>query len=284
MSSWFKKGDEARKALEEREKLQQQMKEKNYVKFYLKPDMEASVIFVDDEGFWCETHTVKTGAGFRTVTCSAGMKPCPICMQLGDRPQGVLCYTVIDLRPYVKKDGTVVKFTKSLLMAKRTLAKQLDDYKKKFGSLVGVKFILKRYTDKDAACGIVKEVVEGKRFNLLGLGKEYAVPYDYEKVLAPPTDEELKYMGFHVAPSVSDITSDTVIEEDIIEDDVTEDEEEIIPDDEAVVENTDSEEQDEIDIDGMLNDLVDEEEPASDKQPSLFPDTDKTKKSRTKKK
>jgi len=271
MSSWFKKGDEARKALEEREKLQQQMKEKNYVKFYLKPDTEASVIFVDDEGFWCETHTVKTGAGFRTVTCSAGMKPCPICMQLGDRPQGVLCYTVIDLRPYVKKDGTVVKFTKSLLMAKRTLAKQLDDYKKKFGSLVGVKFILKRYTDKDAACGIVKEVVEGKRFNLLGLGKEYAVPYDYERVLAPPTDEELKYMGFHVAPSVSDITSDTVIEEDIIEEDVTEDEEEIAPDDEVAVEEADSEEQSEIDVDGILNDLVDEE-----------PDTDKTKRNKAK--
>jgi hypothetical protein len=275
MGSWFKKGEEAKRALEEREKLQQQMKEKNYIKFHLKPDMEAPVIFVDDEGFWCEVHIVKTGNGFRTVTCSAGMKPCPVCMQVGDRPHGVICYTIIDLRPFVKKDGTIVKFTKSLLMAKRTLAKQLDDYKKKFGSLVGVKFILKRYTDKDAACGIVKDVVEGKRFNLLGLGKEYAVPYDYEKVLAPPTDEELRYMGFHIIPSVSDVTSDTVIEEDIIEEDITEEEEEeeipsIVEEEDDVTseeEESDlsSEDDDEVDVDKILEDLI-EEEPKPIKQ------------------
>jgi len=263
--SWFKKGEEARKALEEREKLNQQMREKSYVKFYLKPDSEAPVIFVDDEGFWCEVHTIKAGNGYKTLTCSAGMKPCAICVQQGEKPQGVLCFTIIDLRPYVKRDGTVAKFTKSILMAKRTLAKQLEDYKKKFGSLVGMKFILKRYTDKDTACGIVKDVVEDRRYNLLGLGKEYAVPYDYEKVLAPPTDEELRFLGFHTptSPPIPDLASDGVLEEDIIEEDVTEEIEEIEPIEEIAEETEEAEETEaaeDIDVESILEGLEDEEE------------------------
>lgn len=212
---WYKVGMEAKVALERSEKISQLLKAKSVPRFWLRVDEEAEVIFVDDLGFWCEVHTVKIGDKFFDLTCCAEVAPCPICLKEGKSPSGVVYFTVIDLRQFVDKQGNVIKNRKVLLGAKRTLAKQLFDLKNQYGSLVGRRVKLKRYTAKDANTGIVVHVFD-KIYNVAKLG-ELGRPFEYEKVLAPPTQEELAMIGYNVKvvsdSPLADI--DSVIEEDI---------------------------------------------------------------------
>ncbi len=48
---WYKKGAEAKEALQRAEALSKALKEKGVPRFWLKPDEKADVIFVDDDGF-----------------------------------------------------------------------------------------------------------------------------------------------------------------------------------------------------------------------------------------
>ena len=248
--SWYKTGEEARKALEKAEQISQLLREKNVPRFRLRKDEKADVIFVDDKGFWCEIHIVKIGNRWVELTCSSGIRACPICMRETRRPLGVTFFTVIDLRQYTKRDGTVVKYSKVLLPARRTLAKQIFEFKEKYGSLRGLRFTLKRYTDNDPACGIIVGEAHRdatgklKRYNISALGKEYATPFDYEKVLAPPTDEELRVLGFDIA-----VVGDTPLEES---------EEELIP--EELVEEEVEEEEPELEEEIEEGEEIEEEE------------------------
>jgi hypothetical protein len=201
--SWYKKGvEEVRKSITQDEAQAALRAETGYVfKFYLKPETEAKVIFVDDEGFYCNVHTVQINGRWQTLTCTEGIRPCPICQQTGKKGSGTVYFTVIDTRPYVAKDGTTHKMTKALLPAKRQLAKQLLDIKDKVGSLVGMSFTLKRYGSKDAASGIVLDYDKDKIYKLKD---DWAVPYDYEKILRPLTDEELEALGFTALKVVGD--------------------------------------------------------------------------------
>lgn len=280
--TWFKKGLEAKKALEEAEIASQLLKEKTVPRFWLKPNEEAHVIFVDDDGFWCERHIVKLGNRFVEFTCKAGAEPCPLCLKEDRRPVGVTYFTVIDLRQYEKKDGTVAKYTKTLLPARRTLAKQLFDFKQKFGSLVGMRAILKRYTNNDPSCGIIIDFVrdsKGKpmKYNIASLGKDYSIPFDYVKVLAPPTEEELKAFGYTVAivgdapipdieEPIEDLNDDVELEEvnDTIEDNVSEEIDDI---DETLNEDDLAVDEEEIFDEISFDDIEDEdieEEPKKD--------------------
>lgn len=267
MTAWYKKGNEAKSALERAEALTKMLKEKSVPWFWLKADTQADIIFVDDDGFWCEVHTIKQGGKFLKATCSNGIKPCPLCLKDPQRPAGIVFFTIIDLRQYVKKDGTVVKFTKVLLPARRTLAKQIFEFKEKYKSLVGLRFTLKRYSDKDASCGIIvgeahrKDDGKLKKYDLLKLGKEYAVPYNYEVVLAPPTDEELEALGFILPESIGDSPLEELeedinetpeeLEEDTDEEDVDLDTEDVgIDEEDTETEDTDFDTEDEVmDID-----------------------------------
>lgn len=226
---WYKKGSEAKEALEKSEKVSKMLQEKNIPRLWLKVGEEASIVFVDDDAFWCEIHTIKIGNRFVDITCSSDIRPCPICLKEGRRPLGVTYFTVIDLRKFVTRDGRVVKYRKVLLPARRTLAKMIFDYKEKYGSLVGVKVLLKRFTETDPNCGIIVEVdkrADGipKRYDLSSLGDEFTIPFDYEKILAPPTEEELKLIGYPLV-KIGDIPT---FDEDFVEEIEEEEEDDLV--------------------------------------------------------
>jgi len=236
--SWFKKGVEAKQALDKAETLSKMLKEKSVPWFWLKPNTSGDIIFIDDDGFWCEVHIIKHGNQFIKATCSAGIRACPLCLIDKKRPAGIVFFTVLDLRPYEKKDGTQVKYTKVLLPARRTLAKQIFEFKEKYGSLKGLRFTLKRYTENDASCGIIVGEAHRhpdgrlKRYDLSKLGKDFVMPFDYEKVLAPLTEEELRAYGIFLPATLGD----TPLEEDLEGTEVSVDEEvEDIPDEEEVL-------------------------------------------------
>lgn len=262
--SWFKRGDEALHALEQREKIAEMQRRKAVPKFWLEEGKEARVVFVDDTGFFCERHVIKKGGSFQEVTCCAELKPCPICIRENQRPMAITYYTIIDTREYVRRDGTVAKNTKVLLPAKRMLARQIWDYKQKYGSLVGAIVTLKRFTKKEANCGVITEIEKGangklKRVKLKG---DYAVPFKYEEVLAPPTDDEWKLLGYSMGvigesddSSLDELDADK--DDDFIDERLYENEEddEDIPDDvDDVLSGIDSE----------VSETTDEEETPED--------------------
>ncbi len=142
-----------------------------------------------------------------------------------------------------------------------------------YGSLVGLRFSLKRYTDKDANCGIIvgeaQRDVNGK-VKIYKLQGDLAIPFDYEKVLAPPTPEELQALGYTSVKISSDIaladidepfTEPDELDEDEIpqEDDLQDipDDLQDIPDDLQDVPDDEMPEED--DLENYLDTLIDEQ-------------------------
>lgn len=252
--SWFKRGDEALIALEQRERIAELLKKKSAPKFWLREGEEARVVFVDDTGFFCERHILKRGTSFQEVTCCSEIRVCPICTRENQRPVAITYFTVIDTREYIRRDGTVAKNTKVLLPAKRTLARQIYDYKKKYKSLVGAIATLKRFTSTDANCGIITEFERGKDGNLkrVKLTGDYALPLNYEEILAPPTEEEWAALGYStpiIGGSVSLDDGLIDVDEDIIEENGDDDvPEEILKGIDETVSEEESEEESSEDI------------------------------------
>ena len=124
------------------------------------------------------------------VTCVKEVRSCPV-DESGERSTFTGYLTVIDTREFIRNDGTKVKNRKILYPAKGSTIKRLEDLIKKHGTLKGMAFKIKRYTKDDPNCGTDFEFIKP-----VALTKDNAIPVDYNKVLYPPTDAELKAFGF----------------------------------------------------------------------------------------
>lgn len=195
--SWFQKGDEGLKKKKMLDKQNELRKEKVAQRFWLKPGEKARIVFVDDDAFFCHMHQLNIGGSWNNyVTCTADWKRCPVCED-GHRATYTAHYTILDLRKYEKKDGTKVNYSKKLLPAKSSAIMRLHDLKKKYGSLKGLCFEVTRY-ENDPNCGGSFDYIGKVNGYTTKFNKEDRTPYDYEKVLAPPTKEELIALGFSI--------------------------------------------------------------------------------------
>jgi len=205
--TWFKLGDEG---LEEKKKLDhiaQLKRERAAGRFWLKGDDEAVVVFVDDTGFYVKTHILSVDGNWSNITCIRDFSPCPIC-NTGKKPTVIAYYTVIDTRTIVRRDGIKEANRKVLFPAKGSAINILADMKKKYGSLVGLAFKVKRYSDKSPNCGDFFDLVSKKRVDLTKFGKDANKPIDYGKITTPPTEEELKAMGFGIKVVGAEVDED----------------------------------------------------------------------------
>lgn len=195
--TWFKKGEEGLKEKKKLDKVAELKKEKNVPRFWLKKNEKAKIIFLDDDGFYCYVHQLNINGSWNNfVTCPAETRPCPIC-ESGERATFCAHYSIIDLRSYTKNDGTKVKYSKKILPAKSSAIHRLYDLKKKHGSLVGMLIEVTRY-ENDPNCGGTFEVIGKVKDFAKKFKKEDRTPFKLEEVLAPPTNEELKDLGFYV--------------------------------------------------------------------------------------
>jgi len=193
---WFKVGQDGLQEKLSMDTANQIRASKTAPRFWLRMGEEAVIVFVDDLGFYVKSHQLNIGGSWNNfVTCIADLQPCPICNS-GNRPTLVGYYTVIDTRELVLKDGTKVKNRRVLFPAKNIAINMIADLKKKYNSLVGLAVKVKRYGQKSPNCGDYFEVISDKRIALKSLGNEADTPYNYEKLLAPPTPEELQMLGF----------------------------------------------------------------------------------------
>ena len=190
--TWFRVGEEGFKEKQKLDALAEARKEKYAPRFRLRPQESAKIVFLDSDGFYIKEHNLKIGGRWGNyVTCTSDFKPCPVC-QSGDRPVYTAYYSIIDTRTIVTSDGKKLKNRKVLLPLKGSAINIIEDIKKKHGNLRGLVFEVKRYTAQDPNCGTVFDKIG--RANLAKL--KDSEPFDYEKILAPPTEEELEAMGF----------------------------------------------------------------------------------------
>lgn len=194
--SWFKLGNEGLQEKKTRDAVSQLKKERIVPRFWLKPLEEAEIVFVDDIGFYVKIHQLQIDGNWGNfITCIKDFAPCPVC-NTGKKPTQTCHYTVIDTRQLTLKNGTTVKNRKVLYPAKGVAINMIADLKAKYTSLTGLVFKIKRYTETSPNCGDYFDLLSKKRVDLTKFGTDANVPFDYRKILAPPTDEELKLYGF----------------------------------------------------------------------------------------
>lgn len=189
-TGWYKTGAEGFKAKDQQDVAMAMRKERGVPRFMLKAGEEAMVVMVDDPAFFVWEHNLRVnGRWGNYLTCPKEIKVCDTC-STGDKSTYTGYMTCIDLRTFIRKDGTKVTKRKILYPAKGSTIKRIEDLKKKHGSLKGLVFKIKRYTKDDPNCGTDFEYI--KTVTLTG---DYATPIDYAKVLALATQEELQALG-----------------------------------------------------------------------------------------
>ena len=232
--SWHQTGEAGLKRKQVQDKLNEARREKGAPRFYLKhtagdrgpdgpKDNEARVVFLDSVGFWVFEHNLKIENKWGNfATCTKDFQPCEICSQLSDKPVYTCYYTVIDTRRWAKKDGTISKPRRVLYPAKGAAIEIIEKLKAKHGDLRGLVVDIGRSGERDPNCGRDFDVVLTKEGKVARVDpakrfpeKDESKPYDYMKILAPPTADELKAFG--VSPQVT-VGSDEDVDEDIMPD------------------------------------------------------------------
>lgn len=203
--NWYYTGDEGFAHKRQEDAARKLRQEKGIRRFWMKPGVDPKrIVFLDSQGWYIKEHNLKIGGKWGNfVTCIEDFTgDCKVCDK-GSYPSYTAYYSIIDTSEYTRQnDGKVIKNQKVLLPAKNTAIYVIEDLKKKYGNLTGMVFDVKRYTKDDPGCGVSFTPVEknGKavRVNVAQQLKnaELAVPYDYSKVLAAPTDAEFAALGF----------------------------------------------------------------------------------------
>lgn len=208
-TSWILDGEEGLQRKNELDVVSRMKKERSAPRFWLKNDEKSVIVFCDDDPKgevkrYIREHNMKFAGKFGNYfTCTKkkdGGGVCAICDSAPDdnkSPVFTAYYTVIDTRSFTRKDGTVVKNKKMLYPAKGETVKRVAELVKKYGSLRGKAFDVSRGSGStNPNCGMIYDLVK-EDVDLSKLPD--TVPYDYTKILAPPTPEELGNQGFHAA-------------------------------------------------------------------------------------
>lgn len=203
-NSWFAQGTEGEKFVEEQEAERRSAGSKDDVKgwrFKLAYDATGYIVPLDDLSFYFNEHQFQAkGSYYNYETCIKYLEgECPLC-ESGNRfaPVGVL--SVIDLTEYKKKDGTMSKPRKKILVLKQGGRERFLRKQKKLGGLAFKKFEVYRAKDpKGEATGTEVEYMKDvdpellKQFAPEGVDPvEWLKPYDYAELFAPKSATELR--------------------------------------------------------------------------------------------
>lgn len=206
LPEWYKRGVDPTKMIDEIKQIQDSDRERIASKFWLKEGTSAKIVFVDTYpfGMWMHNY-VDTGKYKKDFPCRKDVingaikwQDCPLCVKLGERhSQFYLFYTVIDTRPYTKKSGEQVPFSKVLYKTKDFgVREMLKEVLEKDGTLAGAVFEVKRFNKQESNTGSYLKFL-GRIDITNKYGADFANPIDYVKVLAPITDDEAAAYGFN---------------------------------------------------------------------------------------
>lgn len=199
-AAWYQTGEQGI----ERAKQIQEEQQSQYgpMRFWLKPGNSAKLTFLDTEGFYFNEHNLKLdGKWGNHFTCLKDFSECPLC-DAGERPGYVCAYTVIDHSEYESKSGKKVKNQKKLLVVRPAVMNKLARRREALeGNLTHGLFLFSR--DKKEECSTGEDIEFIKKLSTEDLlrfkpkdGKitdeEFLAPFDYMKIFAPKSVDELR--------------------------------------------------------------------------------------------
>lgn len=203
--SFLKKGKQSQAAMKKADEKAAKAQEGYVNRFWMPKDAETTVTFldgdIDEDGMldiptYLEHQLNLDGSWQNWFACTSETEPCPIC-EGDDNPTLVGVLTIIDHTEWEsKKDGSTHKDEKKLFVCKRQTIKQLQKIATKRDGLKGITFEVSRVGEKAASVGDMFDFVQKKSPGILKKKYKDITPFDYEKVLAYETADELRKRGF----------------------------------------------------------------------------------------
>lgn len=200
--SWYNQG---KSAVEQAAKVQEEQR-KNRAPFRVRV-MENStvpVVYLDDDGFSFQEHTVQNGKRWEQWTC-LGAGNCPLC-QSGNKPYFVTVFSVIEMTKWTDNRGQVHQNEKKIHALKAESALTLLNKKERWGGLKGKGVLLSRKGQKDPSSGSDFELMLNPKANnapmvyKLDSNKPEHQPFNYAGIFEPKTPEFIKTaLGMNVS-------------------------------------------------------------------------------------
>jgi hypothetical protein len=201
--SWFSKGKES--VQQAAHVAEEQRKNRAPYRVRVLPQKTIPVIYLDDEGFSFQEHTVQNGKRWEQFTCS-GPATCPLC-QSGDKPYFVTLFTVIEMTEWVDARGQTHKNEKKIHALKSEAALVLMNKKERWGGLKGKGVYLTRKGDKDPSSGSDFELMLHPQKNTpmvykIDSSKPEHQAFEYASIFEPKSPEFIKTaLGMNVSMS-----------------------------------------------------------------------------------
>jgi hypothetical protein len=203
---WFQEGAAGRKMAEQKAK-EQKLRYESQLPWTFRVDVGARVpaTFLDDAWFYLNIHDVQLpGDKFYTpVTCIQDVDTCPVCVS-SKLSSYVLITTILNHSKYKTKKGEELQHYKQLAMFKGTALTNLQ-YRRE--DLKGsIKFHCFKFArGKEKECRTGSDITYFKKFTPANMklfipkdiisdtekAKDFLAPYNYEKLFAPKSIEEL---------------------------------------------------------------------------------------------
>lgn len=221
MVSWFAKGAEGEKFVEEQEEKRKSAGGNDNVRnwrFKLGYDSSGYIVPLDDLTFFFNEHQFQAnGSYYNYETCIQDVEgECPLCENENRfAPVGVM--SIIDLTEYKKKDGTMSKPKKKIMVLKQGGRERWLKRQKKLGGLAFKKFEVTRSRDKKGeATGTMEDYEKEVDPEILKQlapsdvdANEWLKPYNYEELFMPKSAAELrKLIGISEPVGSSDSSGD----------------------------------------------------------------------------
>jgi hypothetical protein len=181
---------------------EEQARRFNTQRFWLKPGESAKVTFLDSIGTYFSEHELQlNGKWGNYFTCRHDFSECPLC-DAGYKFTYVCAYSIIDHSSYTTKKGDILKDQKKLLILRPTLINKLARRREGCGGdLTYCVFSFAR--DKKEECRTGEDIQFLKRITPKALltrkpkdskesDEEWLKPFDYRKLFAPKSIEELR--------------------------------------------------------------------------------------------
>lgn len=163
-------------------------------RFWLPPEGETKIIFLDDDPIIIEEHQLKIKGDWRNwFTCKRPLgETCIICDELGDSPYTVGFYTILDLAKYTDSKGNERKNTIKLLAAKLKALGLIKRYSQKREGLALWVCDVYRSGPDSFNIGDTFEFEEKTDWESIKKLNPEAEVINYEEVLAPKPDRDIK--------------------------------------------------------------------------------------------
>lgn len=185
-------------------------------RFWMKQGTEREIIILDeslDDAFFCYEHGLQDSNGKwgrEHSICVKEHENCPLCSASEDEKSGVgrsyyvMFLTILDLDPYVNKQGEEIPYTKKLMAVKGTqineFAKTLEKAEENNGTIRGLYMVMSRGNETNSASIGTPTILDNEKLYDLVPEEELEEDYWNEAVVNEQSGAVYKEEGSDIEP------------------------------------------------------------------------------------